>query len=114
MGPTVVTMKVGHKSRRTNKNERKLESKMSKKSKFSPLHNGNHGCWICRKNGHFKDECPYLRCRFFKMLGHVIADCPTLPEKLRVNMNETRRSMVRKSQVSVGTSRTSWHNLVRN
>lgn len=76
-----------HKSRRTINIEKKLESKTPRKRKFSPQHNKNDGCCVCGKKGHFKDECRYLRCRFCKMLGHVIAECPTLPKKLMVNSN---------------------------
>lgn len=78
---------------------------MPRKRKFSPLHNGNDGCWVWGKKGHFKDECPYLRCRFCKMLNHVITECPTLPTKLRVNLNETRRSMLRTNKATMGDER---------
>lgn len=76
---------IEYKSRKTTKKECKLDSKTPKKRKFSPTNNTNEGCWICGKKGQFKNECPYMRCRFCKMLSHVIAECPTLSEKLRDN-----------------------------
>lgn len=41
--------------------------------------------------GHFKDECSHMRCRFYKMLGHVIVECPTLPENLNEGSKEVRK-----------------------
>lgn len=65
-----------HKSRRTIKNEKKLEGKFPRKRKFSPQLSGNDGCWVCGKKGHFKDECPYLRCRFARCLDMSLRSAP--------------------------------------
>lgn len=51
---------------------------ITKKKKFSlGTQRGDasltEGCWICGKKGHYKDECPFVRFRFCKGLGHRIA-----------------------------------------
>lgn len=40
-------------------------------------------CWSCDSEGHYKDECPFLWCRFCKKLGHKMAECPIIPEGQR-------------------------------
>lgn len=55
------------------------------KRKFSlgrrPVPESPEVCWICRKRGHFKDECPFIRCMFCKTLGHSIGECPLAPAR---------------------------------
>lgn len=32
--------------------------------------------------GHLKDECLFIHCRFYKMLGHKIAECLLAPQRM--------------------------------
>lgn len=51
-----------------------------RKRKFSSIRwsapESSEACWICIKSSHFKDECPFIGCRFCKVLGHRIGECP--------------------------------------
>lgn len=93
---------IEHKSRKTIKKECKLESKTPKKRKYRSPSNANEGYWVYRKRRLFKHECPYMRCRFCKMISHMIAECPTLPEKLREDPKETRRNTIKASSATIG------------
>jgi hypothetical protein len=33
-------------------------------------------CYICKKTGHTKGECPNRRCLVCQQIGHTIAKCP--------------------------------------
>lgn len=67
-----------------------MENTLPKNRKINSPTTATESCWICGQWGHFKDECLSVRCRFCKMLGHVIAECSTLPEKLREEPNESK------------------------
>lgn len=57
----------------------------SGQGKFSPVRRPTPGSpdvyWVCRKKGHFKDECPFVRCRFCKVLGHRVGESPIAPAR---------------------------------
>lgn len=67
---------------------------VNKKKRVSPKSNDDNSaaCWLCRDEGHYKDECPYMPCRYCKKLGHRIRECPTLPDNSR-----------RKTKIPTGT-----------
>lgn len=96
---------IEHKSKSTIKKERNTESKTPKKRRFNSPINSNDCCWICEKRGRFKDKWPYMRCRFCKVLGHVIAECPTLHWKEEKEIKETRKVTTKTSRATARTTK---------
>merc|ERR1719231_804701 len=42
----------------------------------------NLHCYVCKKWGHTKKDCPNKRCRFCNKEGHVAEECPKKDEKI--------------------------------
>lgn len=78
-----------YKSKRTIKQEKAAQSTwntISTKRRRISLRGQREAmgpCWSCDSEGHYKDECPFLRCRYCKILGHKVADCPAIQEGQR-------------------------------
>lgn len=54
----------------------------NRKRKF-PSPTPGEACWVCGERRHYKDECPYVRCRYYKKLRYIITECPAIPEQFR-------------------------------
>lgn len=60
-------------------------------------------CYVCSKKGHFKDECPFIRSRFRKVLGHRAGECSiTLERKSSILKPKSAMSTVGQIQKTEG------------
>lgn len=90
-----------------------------RKRKFSPARRPPSGSpevfWIYGKTGYFKDECPFVRCRFYKVLGHRIGECPATlkkkipPQKLIMQTKEKLAPMQHNGKIKRKLYRAKFH-----
>ena len=51
----------------------------------------NKRCYVCKKFGHTKAECPVKRCLFCFEVGHVQKDCEKYTEELKRRAEEEKK-----------------------
>lgn len=63
-----------------------------RKRKFSPMRmlvpGSPEAYWVCGKKGHIKDECLFIRCRFYKVLGHRVGEYTIAPVRKEVQVHK--------------------------
>lgn len=48
---------------------------------------------------HFQDECLLLRWRYYKILGHRTAECPVIPEAMKLQGNQSAKDSHQDQQI---------------
>lgn len=65
-------------------------------SGYKKLINENKRCFICKKFGHTKGECPQKRCLWCKERFHMKVDCPLFKEHMARKAEEEKESKRRR------------------
>lgn len=68
-------------------------------------HNVNAHCYVCKRWGHTKKDCPHKRCYHCGKEGHTTADCPKLDAKIADQFAEVSVCPLAWALVSLGSSR---------
>jgi len=53
--------------------------------------NMNLHCFVCKKWGHTKRDCPHKKCNFCHKEGHIKEDCPLLDKKIEGQFDDEKK-----------------------
>ena len=74
---------------------------LTKHHRKKPKRHSKKRCWVCKSFGHFKKQCPFIRCFHCGRTGHMKANCfikkidtllkKTAEEKEKINKKKQRK-----------------------
>jgi len=64
---------------------------------IEPEHDANKHCYVCKKWGHTKKDCPHKRCRFCGKEGHLADECQEKDKKISSQFDKDKERKRQKS-----------------
>eukprot|EP00924_Labyrinthula_sp_SR-Ha-C_P005402 augustus_masked-scaffold_1-processed-gene-30.7-mRNA-1 protein AED:1.00 eAED:1.00 QI:0/-1/0/0/-1/1/1/0/308 len=62
----------------------------NRSNKLRHLSNANRKCYVCKKFGHTKADCPDKKCRWCYKKDHVQVDCPEFKKELEIRSEQAK------------------------